>query len=934
MKINDNNTKNINKSKETPMTTNSNTIFNFDQTSKLNEQLNLQLKNQIQLTQTTITNRIEQIFQTKQQQIDKSIKTSQNKTKSKRDKCPEKIDRRFKKYRDVNKNTTQTSSAPSSNNLSSYLIKKQQVFENITHEKETYRIGDWVFCEFEEDKPFSIRKIEEFTKNENGEFEVKLRCAYRRSDISQSLLNLVEKKYTKSFSCLESTLAFYVLREPNSNPEAILNKIYQDRQEYNFEINNTDRNYELNLIKFIRSLTNEQIQHLKEREIFYSRYTESNIPVDKIKSKINVSIFMAHLDKFENYLSTQNEDYFFYQIFYDPNQKLLSQDKAEIRVGNKYQADIPELVDDTSETKSPETLVFDGCESEKIGKIAMTKYFNRIIDEKLRSNEKLNPNCEIMQTRDCLMYDAMRHLHVFNYDRDSAIKNYDFKKILNFDLVDEKSQKVWSKNEMNLFKMALESVDYGKDFGKLRKDFLDNKTYANIIEYYYNIWKINDEYIEKRDEKRAKKKADKIIQIDLPKTCFTFKTDFVDKENIDESQKKKKSKNEIVCLGCNQTKNVVMFKRDKLNYLAQTTTTTTTTTSSSSVTCSNSNTNNFDLQLCNECWLYWKKYASFKSCSKFYGQYISSSSNENFSSLSSSKLLPALTDLQRKRNEERSREERRLQNRYKCKHVSYCTKEFTQLNDFKKHSMYAHAQKYMSRRMAQKSSFFEVTFFEIYKFDFRPSQMAKSIQQTETKLIRKLARNPFSQKNQQLIENLMKTKTDFKMPKKSKNISNKPRANLSKIVKKLIKKKDEKIFINDSILNQSRPLTPISTSSSSSSDFETERNKQKKSDLFTSSLFSASDTSNEDLNNESINNSLDDSQAIISLKVLDQPNRLINTNNQIDDDDDCIIILSPSPVKHQRTTSSTNKFTLRLDESREDEKKLVSQMTKRSLCKQ
>ncbi|CAF1037193.1 unnamed protein product, partial [Brachionus calyciflorus] len=79
---------------------------------------------------------------------------------------------------------------------------------------------------------------------------------------------------------------------------------------------------------------------------------------------------------------------------------------------------------------------------------------------------------------------------------------------------------------MNFFKLWIESVDYGKDFGKLRKGFLINKTYGNIIEYYYDICKINDEY-------------------------------------IDESQTKKKSKNEIICLVFNQVKSSLMFESSK-----------------------------------------------------------------------------------------------------------------------------------------------------------------------------------------------------------------------------------------------------------------------------------------------------------------------------------------------------------------------------------
>jgi hypothetical protein len=35
------------------------------------------------------------------------------------------------------------------------------------------------------------------------------------------------------------------------------------------------------------------------------------------------------------------KDLFFYQLVYDPNQKTLNADRGEIRVGGKYQADVP-----------------------------------------------------------------------------------------------------------------------------------------------------------------------------------------------------------------------------------------------------------------------------------------------------------------------------------------------------------------------------------------------------------------------------------------------------------------------------------------------------------------------------------------------------------------------------------------------------------------
>lgn len=42
------------------------------------------------------------------------------------------------------------------------------------------------------------------------------------------------------------------------------------------------------------------------------------------------------------------QDTFFYSLVYDPAQKTLLADKGEIRVGSKYQADIPDLLEGES----------------------------------------------------------------------------------------------------------------------------------------------------------------------------------------------------------------------------------------------------------------------------------------------------------------------------------------------------------------------------------------------------------------------------------------------------------------------------------------------------------------------------------------------------------------------------------------------------------
>ena len=45
------------------------------------------------------------------------------------------------------------------------------------------------------------------------------------------------------------------------------------------------------------------------------------------------------------------QDFFFYSLVYDPQQKTLLADKGEIRVGNRYQADITDLLKEGRATR-------------------------------------------------------------------------------------------------------------------------------------------------------------------------------------------------------------------------------------------------------------------------------------------------------------------------------------------------------------------------------------------------------------------------------------------------------------------------------------------------------------------------------------------------------------------------------------------------------
>uniref|UniRef100_A0A8D1NK59 Uncharacterized protein n=1 Tax=Sus scrofa TaxID=9823 RepID=A0A8D1NK59_PIG len=90
----------------------------------------------------------------------------------------------------------------------------------------------------------------------------------------------------------------------------------------------------------------EKLKHqLRHRELFLSRQLES-LPATHIRGKCSVTL-LNETESLKSYL--EREDFFFYSLVYDPQQKTLLADKGEIRVGNRYQADITDLLKEGEE---------------------------------------------------------------------------------------------------------------------------------------------------------------------------------------------------------------------------------------------------------------------------------------------------------------------------------------------------------------------------------------------------------------------------------------------------------------------------------------------------------------------------------------------------------------------------------------------------------
>lgn len=84
-------------------------------------------------------------------------------------------------------------------------------------------------------------------------------------------------------------------------------------------------------------LSEKHRHQLKHRELFLSRQVET-LPATQIRGKCGVTL-LNETESLANYL--EKEDSFFYTLVYDPTQKTLLADRGEIRVGQRYQAEVP-----------------------------------------------------------------------------------------------------------------------------------------------------------------------------------------------------------------------------------------------------------------------------------------------------------------------------------------------------------------------------------------------------------------------------------------------------------------------------------------------------------------------------------------------------------------------------------------------------------------
>uniref|UniRef100_A0A8C1HVT1 Metastasis associated 1 family, member 2 n=1 Tax=Cyprinus carpio carpio TaxID=630221 RepID=A0A8C1HVT1_CYPCA len=340
------------------------------------------------------------------------------------------------------------------------------------------------------------------------------------------------------------------------------------------------------------SMSEQQKHQLKHRELFLSRQFES-LPATHIRGKCNVTL-LNETDVLTGYL--EREDCFFYSLVFDPVQKTLLADQGEIRVGSKYQAEIPDKLAegdlDNRVQEKLETKVWDPNNQLKDPQIDQFLVVARAVGTFARaldcSSSIRQPSLHMSAaaaSRDITLFHAMDTLQKNSYDLAKAMSTLvpQGGPVLCRDEMEE-----WSASEAMLFEEALEK--YGKDFNDIRQDFLPWKSLASVVQFYY-MWKTTDRYIQQKRLKAAEADS-KLKQVYIP----TYTKPNPNQINAPGSKPGMNGatgyQKGLSCESCHTAQSQQWYAWGPPN---------------------------MQCRLCASCWIYWKKYGGLKTPTQLEG---------------------------------------------------------------------------------------------------------------------------------------------------------------------------------------------------------------------------------------------------------------------------------------------------------------------------
>ena len=290
-----------------------------------------------------------------------------------------------------------------------------------------YKPGDSVFIESQRpDQPYYICNITEFKRSKKDTFVAGIRWFYRTTEVPETVYNfLIKDRYTEHGE--------NALHDPL----------------------------------------------VKSRELFISNSTDT-FPVNVLRGKCGV---MHCLDIVAVKQFQPNDDSFFYLLSYNPETRRLASTQGEIRVGSSHQARVPPFEGDIPPIGRPDRYEELVWEPGRVYDHDLLMYLRAA-----RSMAAFAGMCDGGSTedgcyaagRDDTTANALDVLHECSYDTGKALQTIVKNPVPNG------LDRQWSEDETRRFIKGLRI--HGKNFFKIRQEFMPEKETGELITFYY-LWK-------------------------------------------------------------------------------------------------------------------------------------------------------------------------------------------------------------------------------------------------------------------------------------------------------------------------------------------------------------------------------------------------------------------------------------------------------------
>jgi hypothetical protein len=290
-----------------------------------------------------------------------------------------------------------------------------------------YKIGDSVFIESQgPDKPFYICSITEFKRSKRDTFMVCIRWFYRTTEVPETVYNFLVKDRTTEHGAA-------AIHDPL----------------------------------------------VKSRELFISNATDQ-FPVNVLRGKCAVT-HCADIVAVKQF--NPDDDAFFYTLSYNPETRRLASTQGEIRVGTSHQAKLPAWEGEVPPIGRPDRYEELTWEPGRTHDHDLLMYLRAA-----RSMAAFAGMCDggstddgcFAASRDDTTANALNVLHDCSYDTGAALQT------LVKSPVPVGLEKQWTEDETRRFIKGLRL--HGKNFFKIRMEFLPEKETGDLITYYY-LWK-------------------------------------------------------------------------------------------------------------------------------------------------------------------------------------------------------------------------------------------------------------------------------------------------------------------------------------------------------------------------------------------------------------------------------------------------------------